>query len=282
MNLSALQTFLTILEAGSLVRAAEKLHVTQSTVTARLKSLESELGQVLVTRQKSGAIPTAAGLRLKRYAETMGELWRQAKTEVAMPGSIQTVCNIGCHPDLWQGAGQLLFDAIRDHQPEVALSIWHGGQIELATWLNNGLVDLAVSYWPTTRPEHSHYNLKPDRLVLVSTNPEAPLRFDPGYVYVEAGDAFGHWHATTYSDADIARLSFGSALLGLEHILKHGGTAYLPDRIAEPSVSSSRLHLIQAGPVFQRPAYLNYNARAIEGWPWFGPVLTRAELFAAS
>jgi DNA-binding transcriptional LysR family regulator len=36
MNLTSLQTFLAILETGSLVRAADKLNVTQSTVTARL------------------------------------------------------------------------------------------------------------------------------------------------------------------------------------------------------------------------------------------------------
>ena len=55
MNLTSLQTFLAILETGSLVRAADKLNVTQSTVTARLKTLEEELGQVLINRQKSGA-----------------------------------------------------------------------------------------------------------------------------------------------------------------------------------------------------------------------------------
>ena len=59
MNLTSLQTFLAILETGSLVRAADKLNVTQSTVTARLKTLEEELGQVLINRQKSGATPVS-------------------------------------------------------------------------------------------------------------------------------------------------------------------------------------------------------------------------------
>ena len=53
MNITSLKTFLAIVETGSLVRASEKLHVTQSTVTARLKTLEDELGQILLTRQKS-------------------------------------------------------------------------------------------------------------------------------------------------------------------------------------------------------------------------------------
>lgn len=275
MNLIALQTFLTILESGSLVRAAESLNVTQSTVTARLKTLEAELGQVLVTRQKSGAIPTAAGLRLKRYAETMGELWRQAKTEVALPGNIQSVCNIGCHPDLWHETGQSLFDTIRKDQPDVALSVWHGGQIELSAWLNNGLIDIALTYWPSTRPGHSTSSLLEDQLILVSTNPQAPLRFDPGYVYVEAGDAFGRWHAATYADADVPKLSFGSAVLALQHILQLGGSAYLPKRIAAPLLADGKLHQIEDGPAFERPAYLCVNARAAESWPWFDDILQR-------
>ena len=53
MNLSNLQTFLEIVETGSLIRASENLNVTQSTITARLKTLEQELGQTLFLRRKS-------------------------------------------------------------------------------------------------------------------------------------------------------------------------------------------------------------------------------------
>ena len=70
MNLTELRTFLTIIETGSLVRASEQLNVTQSTVTARLKSLEDELGQTLINRQKSGASLTGAGVRLQRFLST--------------------------------------------------------------------------------------------------------------------------------------------------------------------------------------------------------------------
>ena len=268
MNLTSLHTFLTILEVGSLVRAAERLNVTQSTVTARLKVLESDLGELLVTRSKTGALPTSAGLRLKRYAETMGELWRQARAEVAQPGNIHTVCNIGCHPDLWHGLGEKLFDCIRMHQSDVALSVWQSGQTELSTWLNNGLTDVSLGYVPSARAEHSSQALPHDRLVLVSTDPQAPIRFDPGYVFVESGDSFGRWHAATYADADVARIAFGSADLGLRHILAHGGTAYLPQRIAQPSIEVGRLHLIADAPAFERPAFLVLNSNATRSWPW--------------
>ena len=50
------------------MRAADKLNVTQSSTTARLKTSEEELGQVLINRQKSGATLMLAGAKLMRYA----------------------------------------------------------------------------------------------------------------------------------------------------------------------------------------------------------------------
>jgi hypothetical protein len=51
MNLSTIETFLMIADSGQLNRAATRLHVTQSTVTTRLNSLESELRQFLFQRR---------------------------------------------------------------------------------------------------------------------------------------------------------------------------------------------------------------------------------------
>ncbi|MEM8791953.1 MAG: LysR family transcriptional regulator [Pseudomonadota bacterium] len=269
MNLNALQTFLTIIEAGSLVRASERLNVTQSTVTARLKSLEDELGQSLMNRHKSGISLTGSGERLRRYAETMVELWRQARQETALPTSIQSVCNIGCHADLWTGMARVLFDRIRQTQPAVGLSVWHGGQNELSSWLNSGLADVVLTYWPATQPRQTALALTPDQLILVSTSPDAPLKFDPGYFFVEAGQEFGREHAAAYSDAGTAKISFGSATLGVEHILTHGGSAYLPKRIAQPLIDTGALYRLTEAPEFERPAYLLYNDTAVSEWPWF-------------
>lgn len=269
MQLNALQTFLAILETGSLVKASERLHVTQSTVSARLKGLEDELGQTLLNRYKSGVTPTSSGLRLKRYAETMVELWRQARQETALPQTVEAVCNIGCHADLWPGLARRFFDHVREAAPAVALSVWHGGQNDLATWQTSGLTDVSFTYWPVAKPRQTVEALAPDRLVLVSTTPGAPASPGPGYVFVEAGEEFGRRHAAAFADAEPARFSFGSATLGLEYIRERGGSAYLPDRIADPLVRAGALFPAEGAPVFERPAYLVWNDDAIRRWPWF-------------
>jgi DNA-binding transcriptional LysR family regulator len=268
MNLSALQTFLAIVETGSLVKASKRLNVTQSTVTARLKTLEDELGQTLIIRQKSGATLTAAGGRLKRYAETMTELWRQARQETALPNNVNSVCNIGCHPDLWPHLGQDLFNWIHQTQGDVAVSIWQAGQVELSSWQETGLIDIALTYWSNAQGNQTLHTLEPDRLILVSTEQNAPIKFNPGYVFVEAGEEFGREHAATYADADIAKLNFGSASLGLAHILEYGGSAYLPRRIAAPYLQTEQIYCLAKSPEFQRNVYMVVNDKAAMGGEW--------------
>ena len=269
MNLSELRTFLTIAETGSLIRASESLNVTQSTVTARLKSLEAEVGQALIIRKKSGASLTAAGVRLKRYAETISDLWRQARQETSLPGTLNSVCNIGCHPDLWPGLCEIMFDYVRGHVPEAALSVWQGGQSDMANWLDDGLIDLSVTYWPSARQNQDIIPIYQDRLVLVSTRKGSPVRFDPDYVFIEAGEEFGREHAAVYADANTARISFGTACMGLEYLLKNGGSAYLPQRMVRSQVDSGILFELEDAPVFERSAFLVINKRAREMWTWF-------------
>ena len=47
MDIELARTFLAIVSAGSFVRAAERLHVSQTTVSARVRSLEQQLRRPL-------------------------------------------------------------------------------------------------------------------------------------------------------------------------------------------------------------------------------------------
>jgi DNA-binding transcriptional LysR family regulator len=77
MNLAALETFLAVVDAGNLNKAAERLNVTQSTVTARLDALDEALGQKLLVRSRKGAQLTKAGFAFQRHAELIVRTWEQ-------------------------------------------------------------------------------------------------------------------------------------------------------------------------------------------------------------
>lgn len=71
MDLRSLRYFITVLEAGSLSRAAGSLYVAQPALTAQIKKLEAELGTQLFDRSHAGVTPTPAGMQLYEDARRL-------------------------------------------------------------------------------------------------------------------------------------------------------------------------------------------------------------------
>ena len=270
MNQQNLLTFLAIIETRNLNHAAEKLNITQSTVSARLNSLEQELGQALFHRKKSGAELTSAGFKFERYATLMTDLWRQAKQETALPGEVEVVCNFGCHPELWSGIAKQFFQQIRNSEPNAALSIWQGEQDVLTRWLNTGLIDAAICYSPTLQENWAAKILHQEKLILVSTKKRKLMRWDPAYVYVDYGEEFRRNHAATYPDGDTPMTVFNSAHWALEYLLENEGSAYLPDRLIKGHLKNKNLYIVEKAKEYSRKIYLIYNPDLVSARTLFG------------
>lgn len=71
MDLRTLRYFITVLEAGSLSRAAGSLYIAQPALTAQIKKLEAELGAQLFERSHAGVTPTQAGVQLYEDARRL-------------------------------------------------------------------------------------------------------------------------------------------------------------------------------------------------------------------
>jgi len=273
MNIVSLQTFIAIVETGSLVRASQRLHVTQSTVTARLKTLEDELGQRLLNRHKSGTTLTPAGTKLLRYARVMTGLWRQAKYETALPEGLSSVCTFGCDRELWHGPGRAFFNGVVSGRAEMAVSVMQGGARDLETWLAEGMVDVILTYDATLRGHQTVYPLPPEDLVLFSDRPNTPIEGDPLYIFVDHGSDYRRRHDEVYHNAGVARFSFDSSWWALQIMLDRGGSAYLPRALAQPYVERGRLHELVSAPVFTRKKHVIVNDAAARNWPWFEPLV---------
>ena len=266
MNQQNIRTFLAIIETRNLNHAARKLNVTQSTVSARLNSLEDELGQALFHRKKSGAELTSAGFKFERYATLMTDLWRQAIQETALPSEVNYVCNFGCHPELWSCLAHNLFQQVHLNQPNAALSIWQGEQDTLTRWLSSGLIDVAICYSPSLQENWTAKILYHDKLVLVSTVNRKLTRWDPTYIYVDYGEEFRRDHATAYPDGDTPMKVFNSAQWALDYLLENGGSAYLPERLIKPQLKSKSLYRVNKAVEFNRNIYLILNNSSTSSW----------------
>jgi len=274
MDSTVLKTFISIVESGSLVAAAEKLNVTQSTVTARINSLEQQVGQKLLRRNKSGAELTPAGAKLLRYAETMLQLWRQAKFETSLPKGFVSVCNIGSEVDLWENIGESFLDYMAMHSPDVALAAWPGDQGQIERWLRTGLVDVAFCYSPISGDAFDSQILFEDQLILVTTVRDTnsfswgTLR-DNGYIHVEHGEEFRRGHADLLFGTETPAISLASAEWTLDHLFTHGGAAYLSTRHLASALAAGRLTAVPGAPSFTRRIFAVANVEITARWSWF-------------
>lgn len=269
MNLDEIRTFLAVVETGSLVAASRRLHVTQSTVTARVNGLEEELGQKLLHRNKSGAELTSAGFKFKRYAEVMVQVWRQARSEVSLPAGVESACNVALEFDLWPEVGQRFLDHVRRASPGVAVAVWPGEQRQVDHWLRTGLVDIAFCYAPQSGESFASRVLFDDSLVLVADRPGNFPDLLPDYVYVDHGDEFRRQHAAAFPLAATSAVTIASSDWALDHILRHGGSGYLPLRHVAAALERAVLHRVDGAPGLSRRVYVVENAQTVRAWPWY-------------
>src|SRR5262245_43657502 len=82
MELSDLHVFRTVVEAGGITRAAEKLNRVQSNVTTRIRQLEEQLGVALFIREGKRLHLSPAGKVMLGYAEQLLDLAREARESV--------------------------------------------------------------------------------------------------------------------------------------------------------------------------------------------------------
>tara|TARA_R110001606_G_scaffold83958_2_gene191169 strand:- start:56 stop:985 length:930 start_codon:yes stop_codon:yes gene_type:complete len=124
LELRHLTTLLTIEEAGSLVEAAERLHVTQSALSHQLKDLEHRLDAALIVRRTRPIRFTTAGLRLLELARDVLPRVKRTETELkrlAAGQSGRLHLAIDCH-SCFQWLMPAL-DRFRETWPEVELDL---------------------------------------------------------------------------------------------------------------------------------------------------------------
>lgn len=87
MDAADLRIFSAVARSGSMSKAAAELGTVQSNVTARIRALEERLGVDLFERTNRGATLTAAGLRLRPFADRVAGLLEDARRAVTDDGT---------------------------------------------------------------------------------------------------------------------------------------------------------------------------------------------------
>jgi len=254
MDIELARTFVEIVSTGSFIKAAERLHVAQTTVSARVRLLEQQLGRPLFVRNKGGATLTPAGEQFLRFAPTFVQLWQRARQQVAVPKGHSAVLTVGSEVSLWQPLLLEWVRKMRRSHPDIALRVHVDVPQDLITHVAAGLVDIAIMYAPQHRPGLEIDFLMEEELVLVTTDLSTYRADDPRYVYVEWGQDFTLHHGVSFPDTTPSLVA-NLGPLALNYVLSEGGSGYFRMHAVKPYLKSGELHLVPGAPHFSFPVY---------------------------
>jgi len=138
-----LRSFVAIAEVGSVTRAAQQVHRTQSAVSVQLQQLESAVGVQLVQRTTRTLVLTCAGERflphVRRLLELQDEAWAALR-----PAGEATIRRIGISEYFLPARLGELLAVLRDAAPEARFElVWSGSAALQRRWAA-GELDLAV------------------------------------------------------------------------------------------------------------------------------------------
>jgi DNA-binding transcriptional LysR family regulator len=252
------RTFLTVVAAGNFISAAERLHVTQSTVSARIHTLEEQLGSSLFVRNKAGARLTPAGRQFQKHATILVRTVERARQDVGIAAGYRATLAVGGRFGLWEGLLLEWLPRMRAIAPDVSVRAEVGFEEDLMQGLVEGRIDIGVMYAPQSRPGLTVERLLEERLVMVSTEETDGSQPGEGYVYIDWGAEFYAQHSIHFPDYAGAGVIANTGWLGLQHIVQAGGSGYFPLRVVGPHLENGRLHRQPMTPEFRLPAYAVY------------------------
>ena len=258
METELARTFLTVVAAGNFVSAAERLHVTQSTVSVRIHTLEEQLGCSLFVRNKAGAKLTAAGRQFQKHAAILVRTVERARQDVGIAAGYRGTLAVGGRFGLWEGLLLEWLPLMRKMAPDISVRAEIGFEEDLMQGLVEGRINIGVMYTPQSRPTLTVERLLEERLVLVSTKEKRDAQPDEDYIYIDWGAEFYAQHSVHFPDYAGAGVVANIGWLGLQHILQSGGSGYFPLRLVVPHLKSGRLHRTPLAPEFRLPAYAVY------------------------
>jgi LysR family transcriptional regulator for metE and metH len=152
IELRHLKTLSALRDAGSLVEAAERVHLTQSALSHQIKDLEDRLNCSLFIRKTKPICFTSAGQRLLTLADDVLPMIRNSERDIARLAGGETGrlnISIDCHSCFdWL---MPTIDRFRQNWPEVEMDLSSGFTFQPLPALARGDLDLVITSDPEKR-----------------------------------------------------------------------------------------------------------------------------------
>ena len=262
MQIDLLDTFLDLAETRSFHRTAERLRITQSTVSARVTALEQAVGSRLFDRSRAGTDLTPEGKRFEPHARALRHEWNEAKRRIQIPQGASQLMRLGIQNDL---AAVYLGDWVarfREVLPQTAFYIEPDYSNQMCADLLTGILDFAVMFSPKPHPDLHFESVGEVSYRMISTETQRLAEVTPDrFVFAHFSPAFEEIHRQLTPDLATAAVSVGQSGSVVSLLTAMGGSGYVLEKTAADLVTGGRFHAVEDAPDLRQPVFAAFHIR---------------------
>lgn len=264
-----LQYFVEVAGTLNVSRAAERLGISQPTLSLAIQRLEAGFGTPLLIRTKSGVRLTHAGTKLVAQARGLLHEWEKIRSDALKDeAEIRGRYVLGCHPSVAMYSLPLFMQSLLEENSSLEIKLVH----DLSRRITEDVISFKVDFGIVVNPwEHPDLIIKPlwkDEVSLwVSKKPselqdpdsgKAVLICDPDLVQSQS-----ILKQLSKKGMNFQRTITSSNLEVVTSLVEaNAGVGVLPGRVAARVKSMGLKPLNQDGPKFQDRICLVYRADA--------------------
>lgn len=157
MTLTQLSYIVAVEKYRHFATAAQKIYITQPTLSMQIQKLEDELGVLIFDRSKSPVVPTAMGEQIIEQAKEILSGAKHIEDMVAVEGeTLKGTFRIGIIPTIAPYLVPLFLKPFIEAHPEVELVFEEALTADVLKGLNEDYFDVGIIATPTEQHIHEH------------------------------------------------------------------------------------------------------------------------------
>lgn len=221
MTIEEIEAFMAVVEYKTLTLAAEKLFISQSTISQRIKRLEDELGVKLFIRQpgQRTAELTSHGSDLVPIAQQWASLWRDMYS--LHTSSVKTLISIGSVDLINNFTFVPLYKKILHLYPDIELAIQTFHSPEIHSLLENRIIDIGFVFSQIKYPDIISRPVYREKMYLIAHEESeyhsgiSTSDLDPRKeAYLRWGSDYELWHSSNWNNSQhMITVNTGSTLI---------------------------------------------------------------------
>ena len=267
-----IDTFLDLCDTRSFNRTAERMGVTQSTVSGRIAALEKYLDQTLFRRSRAGCHLTTEGLRFQAHARLMQRTLTQARLAANASGQHPVTVRLGLQNDLAASDPARWVAHVRAAAPNAALLIEADFSAQMCRDVQQGVLDIALMFTQHPHPDIHFETLGELPYVMMAPtgsglNRLADITADR-YVFARLAPAFERLHIDRLPALSEAPLAAGQGAVVQGLMMQLGLAGYQDIHAARRLIAEGRGHRVEGAPMLAQPIHgaLHYINRPRRMW----------------